>query len=205
MADTILQMIEQGGYVAVFLLMCIENVFPPIPSEVILPLIGMSIADGTISYVPTLLAATLGSVVGGSMWYGIGLFMSETRLRKFLSKYGVYVAIGEDELEKAVTYFKKVQIPAVLVGRFIPTIRTVISLPAGIVGMPVVLFLTLSTIGTLIWNVLLIGSGFLLSGADVIEHYLNPVANIIIGFFLLAYILQVIRYHARRRRRNASR
>jgi membrane protein DedA with SNARE-associated domain len=203
MADTILQMIADGGYFAVFFLMCIENVFPPIPSEVILPLIGVSIADGTISYVPTLLAATLGSVAGGSMWYGIGLLMSETRLRKFLSRYGVYVAIGVEELEKAVMYFKRVQVPAVLLGRMIPTIRTIISLPAGMVRMPVGLFLVLSTVGTLIWNMLLIGSGFLLSGAAVMEHYLNPIANIVIGFFVLAYILQVIRFHARRRRRSS--
>lgn len=202
MADTILAMIANGGYFSVFFLMCIENVFPPIPSEVILPLIGLSIADGTISYVPALLAATLGSVAGGSMWYGIGLLMSETRLRKFLSHYGVYVAVGVEEFDKAVSYFRRVQVPAVLFGRMIPTIRTIISLPAGTVRMPVVLFLTLSTVGTLVWNMMLIGSGFLLFESSVVEKYLNPIANIIIGFFLLAYVLQVVRFHARRRRRN---
>ncbi len=200
MADTILNFLSDGGYFAVVVLMFVENVFPPIPSEVILPLVGLAVAEGTLAFVPALACATIGSVFGGFLWYALGLLMSKARLERFLDRYGVYVAISPKEFKQAVDFFTRFQVPAVLLGRMLPTVRTVISLPAGSIRMPIGIFLVLSTIGTIGWNTLLMSSGFLLSDAEAIQVYLDPIANTIFIVFIGGYLLQVIRFHVRRHR-----
>ena len=202
MADFIFNFIAEGGYLGVFILMVLENIFPPIPSEVILPFIGLSIANGTLAALPALLAATAGSVLGTTLWFLVGRFVSVDRLRTFFIYYGAYVAISIEDFEHATAYFKRYQIPAVLGGRMIPTVRSVISIPAGSVHMSFGLFIMLTILGTALWNSLLMYGGYVLHhDFTSVEAYINPVANGIIMLMATIYLAQIVRFHVRRYRR----
>ncbi len=203
MAETIFTVIASGGYLGVFVLMVLENVFPPIPSEVILPFVGLSIANGTLAAVPALAAATAGSVVGTTLWFLLGWVVSKERLKVFFTHYGAYVAISVEDFESATELFKRYQIPAVFFGRMIPTVRSVISIPAGTVHMRFAAFLFLTTLGAALWNSLLMYCGYVLyQDFSAIEAYIDPVADGIILLFLFSYLAQILRFHLRRRRRH---
>ncbi len=196
MGEFIVSMIASGGYLGIVALMILENVFPPLPSELILPFIGLLVAQGTFSLPLAIFSATVGSVVGTSLWFLLGWFVSVPRITSFLERYGTYIAISVDDFTKATNLFKRFQIPAVLFGRMMPTVRSVISVPAGCIRMSIPAFLFFTCLGSLIWNTALIFAGSkLLGNFEVIEHYLNPVTNAVVGFFVLAYVLQVVRFH----------
>lgn len=195
MTDTVINFITNFGYVGVFLLMAAENVFPPIPSEVILPFIGHSVAKGEINFVLALIVATLGALVGTLFWYAIGWFAPAEKLENFFRKYGGYVAISARDFHKATDFFVKYEVPAVLLGRMVPGVRSVISIPAGSVRMNPRVFLLYSVLGTLIWNTTLITLGyFALSDYAVVEKYMKPIADGIIYLFIGLYFVQVIRF-----------
>ncbi len=205
MADAIFSFITEYGYVAVFFLMVLENVFPPIPSEVILPFIGYAAAQGQLNLVIAVCVATLGSLLGTCLWFLVGWLVPATTLENFFRKYGGFVAIELKDFQLAVRTFTRFERTAVFVGRFIPGVRSVISIPAGSVRMPVKLFLILSLCGTFIWNTLLMLIGFFILGDfSVVEAYMAPVTDIILLGFLLLYILQVIRFILRRVRERVS-
>ncbi len=200
MADVIAEYIASSSYLGVFALMVLENVFPPIPSEIILPFVGFSIANGTLSAVPAVLAATAGSVLGTALWFLLGWFVSTDRLLRFFARYGAYVAISANDFTRAANLFKRYEIPAVFLGRMVPTVRSVVSIPAGSVRMRPLRFLFFTTLGTLLWNALLIGGGYILhDDIGVIEAYLNPVANTVIILIVLSYLFQITLFHIRKR------
>ncbi len=195
MSDWILAFITEQDYLGVFFLMVIENVFPPIPSEVILPFIGHLAATGELSLLPALLVATLGSMFGTSMWFLLGWLVPVDILERFFARYGGWVAIDVRDFKNATNFFTKYELPAVFFGRMIPAVRSVISIPAGCVRMKPMTFLLLSTLGAGIWNTLLIGFGFLfLDDYGVVQHYMSPVADVIITLFIALYVVQVVRF-----------
>lgn len=199
MADAILTFISEQGYLGVFILMVAENLFPPIPSEVILPFIGHLAATGELALVPALLVSTLGALVGTSLWFLLGWVVPVATLERFFSRYGGYVAIHVKDFRSATNFFTKYELPAIFFGRMIPAVRSVISIPAGCVRMKPMVFFTLSFLGALIWNVLLIGFGFIfLDDYGVVQKYMSPVADAIIYLFIFMYILQVVRFVWRR-------
>jgi membrane protein DedA with SNARE-associated domain len=205
MADAIFSFITEYGYLAVFFLMVLENVFPPIPSEVILPFIGYAAAEGQLNLVLAVFVATLGSLLGTSLWFLIGWLVPATALENFFRKYGGFVAIELKDFQLAVRTFTRFERTAVFVGRFIPGVRSVISIPAGSVRMPVQLFLVLSLCGTFLWNMMLVLVGFFILGDfSVVEQYMAPVSDMILLGFLLLYILQVVRFILRRFRERVS-
>jgi membrane protein DedA with SNARE-associated domain len=195
MADAVIQFITEQGYLGVFLLMAAENVFPPIPSEVILPFIGHSVAKGELSFYVALVVATLGALVGTLFWYLIGWFAPAEKLEQFFRKYGGYVAISAKDFHRATGFFVKYEVPAVLLGRMIPGVRSVISVPAGSVRMRPRTFLFYSIVGTMIWNTGLMTFGYLaLNDYSMVEKYMSPIADGIIYTFIGIYIIQVIRF-----------
>ncbi len=199
MADAILAFITEQGYLGVFVLMVAENLFPPIPSEVILPFIGHLAATGELSLIPALAVATLGALVGTSMWFLLGWLVPVPVLERFFTRYGGYVAIGVEDFQKATKFFTKYELPAIFFGRMIPAVRSVISIPAGCVRMRPSVFLVLSFLGALIWNTILIGIGFIvLDDYTIASTYMSPIADAIIYLFIGIYILQVIRFEWRR-------
>lgn len=195
MHDWITGFLESGGYFAVAALMLLENIFPPIPSEVIMPLAGYSAGKGELSLPLVILAGSLGSVLGTLPWYGIGHWIGIERLRAWSRKHGRWLTLAPDDVDKAQDWFGKHCTKAVLFGRLIPAVRTLISVPAGVAGMALPKFLVFSAIGSLAWTAALAGAGSLLGeNHDAVERYLGPVTNAILGVLVLGYAYRVVRW-----------
>lgn len=155
----ITDVVETLGWVGVGALVALESVFPPIPSEAVLPLAGYVSARGGPSLAGMMIAATIGSVVGSWVLYGIAASVGQARLHGFVARYGRFFGVDEQELGRAEAWFDRRGSTAVLVGRCVPLIRSLVSLPAGVRRMPPVRFTILTAIGSAVWNVALIGAG----------------------------------------------
>ncbi|WP_067727185.1 DedA family protein [Oceanobacillus damuensis] len=150
---------EQLGYLGVFLMMALENIFPPIPSEIVLPFGGFLTTYTELTVIGIIVAATLGSVIGAMILYGIGLLMDVERLEKIVDRWGHILRVSKEDIHKADAWFDRYGYWTVLFCRMIPLIRSLISIPAGMSNMKFIVFLTFTTIGTLIWNIILISVG----------------------------------------------
>lgn len=154
------------GYGAIALVMLLENLVPPIPSEVVMPLAGFLIQQGKIQLLPTVLAGLLGTVLGAWFWYGIGRLINEEHLEQWLRRHGRWMGLRAEDLARSRRWFNRHGIAVVFWGRIIPGVRTLVSLPAGIELMPQPLFLAWTTAGSLMWILLLtvagqvLGSGY---------------------------------------------
>jgi membrane protein DedA with SNARE-associated domain len=180
--------IEQLGYVGVALLVVAENVFPPIPSEIVLPFAGFVAQRGSESVVIMILAATIGSVVGALIMYWIAAFIGDERLHAFTRKFGKWVQIREVDLTRAEEWFDRHATSAVLIGRCVPLIRSVVSIPAGFRRMKLVPYIAYTFIGSAVWNIVLIGAGAILGDNwDAVADYISIFQYLVIaGILLLA-------------------
>ena len=168
------------GYGAILLAMFLENLFPPIPSELIMPLGGFYVQQGQLHFVPVVLAGLLGTVLGAFPWYGIGRLVNEERLQKWLKKYGRWIGISADELSRSRRWFNRYGSSLVFWGRLIPGIRTLISVPAGIEMMPLAPFIIWTSAGSLIWTLLLTIAGQVLGESyDQVSTMIDPFSKII--------------------------
>jgi membrane protein DedA with SNARE-associated domain len=158
--DWLTSVISDGDYVGILLLMLAENLFPPIPSELIMPLAGFVAAKGELNIGLVMLAGVLASMLGALPWYYAGHSVGEARMRAFAARHGRWLTLDENEIDKAIDWFEKHGRIAVLLARLVPTVRTLISLPACIARMPLAPFLIYSAIGTTLWTGLLAASGF---------------------------------------------
>jgi len=169
-----------AGYGAIFAAMFLENLFPPIPSELIMPLGGFSVQQGKLAFIPVVLAGLLGTVLGALPWYGIGRLVNEERIERWLERHGRWIGISPQELHRSRNWFNRHGTALVFWGRLIPGIRTLISVPAGIEMMPFVPFLIWTTAGSLIWTLLLTMAGLLLGESySNVEVWIEPVAKVI--------------------------
>ncbi|QQA42524.1 DedA family protein [Pelagovum pacificum] len=201
MFDWITNIIDAVGPVGVALLMFLENVFPPIPSELIMPLAGFNAQQGDMSFIGVLLAGIVGSVAGAALWYWIGAAIGMRRLKKLARNHGRWLTLTPSELERSADWFSRHGGEAVFFGRLIPTVRTFISVPAGVAGMPVPKFLIYSLIGTAIWTALLAAAGYLLgSQYDLVEAWLNPVSTGVVLLIVALYLYRVATFGKRLRR-----
>ena len=170
-----------AGYGAIFAAMFLENLFPPIPSELIMPLGGFYVRSGQLALVPVVLAGLLGTVLGALPWYGIGRLVNEERIEHWLDRHGRWIGISPQELQRSRSWFNRHGTALVFWGRLIPGIRTLISVPAGIEMMPLTPFL--------IWTLLLTLAGYALGEAYVnVEVWLEPVAKLIKVLLVLAVL-----------------
>lgn len=152
--------IEHFGYLAVFFLITLENVFPPIPSELVLSFAGFATTHTSMAPVGVIIAATLGSVLGALILYGVGRLLTPERMARLLDGWvGRILRFKASDLEKTERWFRERGQWAVLLCRFVPIVRSLISIPAGMSRMPLVQFTALTTVGTLIWNVVLVMLG----------------------------------------------
>jgi membrane protein DedA with SNARE-associated domain/uncharacterized membrane protein YkvA (DUF1232 family) len=191
--DWITDTVSAGGYPGIVLMMLAENVFPPIPSELIMPLAGFVAAQGQLNPVLVVLAGTLGSVLGALPWYFAGLWLGEERVCAFAARHGRWLTLSEKEIGQAMRWFERHGRIAVLIGRLVPTVRTLISLPAGMARMKLLPFLLYSSIGTLAWTGALTAAGFLLeSEYRRVGGYVDQVSKIIIGLIVLLYVWRVL-------------
>ena len=168
------------GYGAIFLAMFLENIIPPIPSELIMPLGGFYIYQGQLSFLPVVLAGLLGTLLGAFPWYGIGRLVNETRLELWSNKYGKWLGITAEDLYKSRSWFNRYGNALVFWGRLIPGIRTLISVPAGIELMPILPFTIWTSAGSLIWILILTIAGIVLGESySQIELWFNPFSKVI--------------------------
>ena len=195
MFHSIVDIVSQGGYLGIFLLMLAENVFPPIPSELIMPLAGFVAARGELNIFIVILVGTAGSVVGALPWYYAGVLFGKERLKRLAAKHGRWLTVSPGDIDKASAWFERHDAAAVFFGRLIPAIRTLISVPAGGVKMPMLPFLLYSTVGSLIWSSFLALTGYLLqSQYEVVQHYVDPVSKAVVYTVIAVYIYRFIRF-----------
>ncbi len=189
---------EEMGSLGIAVLMFAENVFPPIPSELIMPLAGFSAARGELNLMIVIIAGSIGSLLGALLWYYIGRKIGAERLERWAAKHGRWLTLSPNEVEQSCAWFNRHGGKAVFIGRLIPAVRTLISVPAGIAGMPLGSFLLYSAAGTILWTALLATAGYLLqSQYDKVGHWMNPISNVVIGLVVLGYIYRVVRFRQR--------
>lgn len=195
MFDWILGIIETGGYSGIFFLMFLENIFPPIPSELIVPLAGYLAAEGKLNIFLVILVSGFGTVLGVFPWYVLGRFFDVPKLKKLAKYFGRVLTLNNKDIDFADSWFHKYGFRAVFFGRVIPTIRTLISIPAGIIKMPVGVFLIYSFFGSLIWISALAYLGFVLNDHyEKVEVYLNPVSTFVVVGMVAIYIYRVVTF-----------
>lgn len=192
--DWAVEVVEQLGYVGVAMLVAIENIFPPIPSEVVLGLAGYTAAQGDASVVGMIIAATIGSVVGALVLYGFAAAVGPVRLRALTIRYGTWIGVSEADLDRAEGWFDRRSRSAVLLCRCVPLIRSLISIPAGFRRMPVGTFTLFTLLGSLVWNTVLIVAGYLL--AEQWEKVLNvtePFQYLVLALIGVGIVFLIVR------------
>lgn len=193
MTDWMSQFIESWGYFAVGILMFVETVFPPIPSEVIMPLAGIHAAQQGQSLIGVILAGAAGAMLGNVLWFWIAWKLGLDRFEQFLVRYGRILTMDETEIARGRQLFEKHGGGIVGVGRVIPTIRSLISVPAGLVRMNVRTFLIYSSLGTFFWTMGLGVAGFLLgSRFTEIDRVIGPISTGVILLCFAVYLYRVI-------------
>jgi membrane protein DedA with SNARE-associated domain len=198
MHGLIIEAIAQGGYFGIFVLMVLENVFPPIPSEVIMGIGGVLVARGDMTFWPLMVAGTLGTVAGNYAWYWIGDRWGYERTRPFIDRWGRWLTIDFQHNEAASRFFRSHGQWVVFALRFSPFMRTLISLPAGLAHMDVWRFLLFTFAGSAIWNALLVLGGTVL--ARYLKEYEDVMGWVIVGLVALAlagYIWRVLTWKPR--------
>lgn len=192
---------ESLGVFGIALLMFLENVFPPLPSELIMPLAGYLAAQGEMPIALVILSGSVGSLLGVVPWYYAGRALTEARLKRFAARHGRWLTLLPSDIDKADRWFRRYGSLAVLFGRLVPTVRTLISVPAGLSGMPLPRFLLFSAIGTAIWSTLLGLAGYHLGEAYAgVQGYIEPLSNAVLIAIAAVYLYRVATFDRRRRR-----
>lgn len=204
MQDLIITIMNQFGYLGVFLLITLENVFPPIPSEVILLFGGFMTTYTKLNIIIMIIAATLGSIFGAIILYYVGKIFNKERLKKFISgKIGKVLRLKNSDIDKADEWFDKKGQKTVFICRFIPIVRSLISIPAGMSEMPLVKFLIYTTLGSLIWNTVLIIIGSIVGANWVsILTILDTYSNIVLVLLIVAFVAFVYLFYRSKMKKN---
>jgi len=193
MSDWVVRLIEQSGYLGVGFLMFLETLFPPIPSEVIMPVAGVAAAQGRLSFVLAVLSGTAGAMLGNIVWYLAARALGHDRLKPFIQRHGKWLTINWKDVQLAHDWFDRHGVALVMVGRLIPTVRSVISIPAGLLDMRFRNFIIASTIGTALWTTLLAGAGFKLQeNFREIGHVVGPLSNVVIAIIVVVYLYRLV-------------
>ncbi|WP_345961260.1 DedA family protein [Pseudanabaena sp. Chao 1811] len=203
MQEWITNTMNSLGYLGIGLLMFLENLFPPIPSELIMPLAGYTatLPNSQIQVLPAIAVGVIGTIVGAIPWYYAGLLLGQQRLQLLAERYGKWIGISSEDIGKSVRWFQKHGAKAVLLGRLVPGIRTLISIPAGISKMPIIPFFFYSTIGTIGWVSLLTYAGYFLGkNYALVEKYIDLISKIVVVGLLVA-IASFIGYRLYKRSR----
>ena len=196
--DLITKTVETNPYIAYLVIsfaMFLENLIPPIPSEIIMPLGGFFVYTGDLNFYILIVSGLIGTVVGALPWYFLGKLLNEKKLSNFIDRKGKFVGISLKDLDKSRIWFDKYGVMLVFWGRLIPGIRTLISVPAGIELMPINKFLIWTSLGSLIWVIFLTSAGYLFGeNYEIIGLYidnfkiiLKPIFVILILFFLIRF------------------
>ena len=192
MTDFILNAIAQAGYIGIFLLMALENIVPPIPSEVIMGLGGMAVARGDMALVPLVVAGAAGTTAGNYFWYWLGRHIGYERLRPFVERHGRWLTLDWPAVERLHRLFVKHGGWVIFVFRFMPAFRTIISLPAGMTRMPLPRFLFWTFAGSVIWDAALALAGVWFgSSFRELDRYVGPATIVMLVLMVLGYTWRI--------------
>jgi membrane protein DedA with SNARE-associated domain len=180
--EWITSVIARLGYFGVASLTFLENLFPPIPSELIIPLAGFVAAQGDLRLSGVIVMGSAGSLAGATVWYAVGRRVGEQRLRQWVARYGKWLTLSAQDVDRAQAWFRRHGAAAVFFGRLIPGVRTFVSLPAGFTAMPLAPFLLYSALGTVMWTAALAYAGVVLqANFTVVSDYVNLATNALLA------------------------
>jgi membrane protein DedA with SNARE-associated domain len=197
--EWMLALITSSGYLGIFFAMFVEGIFTPIPSELIMPFAGYLASTGELSFVPVIIVGSLGATLGSTVAYFLGRKLG----RPFLDRYGRYLGLDKDSLDKADAWFAKWGKYGILIGHSIPVIRSIISFPAGITRMELKTFVPFTFLGATVWNTVLVTAGYFLGEYWIrFAETLDGWDVVIIAVLVVAYIVYLV--HHRRKHRSSS-
>jgi len=192
MSDWVVRLIDQSGYLGIGFLMFLETVFPPIPSEVIMPVAGVAAGQGKLHYSLVVASGTTGAMLGNLVWYLAARALGLDRLHPIIDRWGRWLTITWPEVQRADRWFRDHGMAFVLLGRLVPTVRSLVSVPAGLLHMKFRRFLLASLIGTAGWTALLAAAGFKLGEKyDRIDDFLGPATNAVMITLAVGYVWRV--------------
>lgn len=195
MDDWVVRLIDQSGYLGIGFLMFLETVFPPIPSEVIMPVAGIAAAGGRLHLGLVIASGTIGAMLGNIFWYLAARALGVHRLEPIIRRYGRYLTISWSDLLRAEGWFRRNGVFFVFMGRLLPTVRSLVSVPAGLLRMRFKSFVLASTIGTAGWTTLLAVAGYKLrENVEQVEDWVGPASNAIIIVLVLGYLWRLWTY-----------
>lgn len=201
MENWLTEVMNEYGYMGIMFLIAIENIFPPIPSEVILTFGGFMTTTSNLSIIGVITSATAGSVIGAIVLYIIGLQLDVATLEKIVNRWGHILRITISDIHRADDWFDRYGPWTVFFCRFVPLIRSLISIPAGMSNMNVGIFLPLTTVGTLIWNIVLVYLGASVGASwEVIVEYMEIYSKV--TYVLLLFLIVVLFFIFIRRKGN---
>ncbi|HWM56394.1 MAG TPA: DedA family protein [Pseudonocardia sp.] len=193
MAAWIFSIVDRLGSLGVGLLILLENLIPPIPSEVVLPLAGFRASTGTLNVVGVWVAATVGAVVGALLLYGLGAWLGYDRLHR-LAGHRWFIVASQRDIDRGHELFERHGTRMVLFARCVPFLRSVVSIPAGISGMPLPRFAVLTAIGSGVWNAVFIALGWWLGERwDQVQSWLGPVSYVVVGLLVIGLGVLIVR------------
>ena len=193
MSDWVVRLIEQSGYLGVGFLMFLETVFPPIPSEVIMPVAGVAAASGRMQLPLVIASGTVGAMLGNIFWYLAARALGIHRLKPLIDRHGKWLTVNWREVQRAERWFQNHGIAFVLIGRVIPTVRSLVSIPAGLLKMRFRNFVLASTAGTFLWTAVLAGAGYRLKDQfGAIEQPIGIFANAVLAVVAIGYVWRLL-------------
>ena len=194
MFDWITGVIASLGYFGVAILTFLENIFPPIPSEVVIPLAGFVAAEGDLRIGLVIAMGTIGSLAGATVWYAVGRQIGEKGVRAWVEHHGKWLTLSATDVDRAQLWFRRHGKTAVLIGRLIPGVRTFVSLPAGFSAMPIGPFLLYSALGTVMWTAALAYAGVALqANFTAVGDYLNIATNVLLGVLAVMLVRRYVK------------
>ena len=197
MIAALADLIGRGGYPGIVLLTFLETIFPPLPSELFMPMAGYVASRGSLTLPGVIIAGTVGSVAGAWFWYVVGRAIGLDRARELAARHGRWLTLQPRDIDRGHAWFDRHGGAVVLFGRMVPAIRSVISIPAGVAAMPPARFLALTTVGTIIWTSVLMTAGYRL-GADYgrVAVWAEPVSNLVIIALVGIYVVRLVTFRA---------
>ena len=205
MFEWVTNLVAAGGLMGVFALMVLENLFPPIPSELIMAAAGFAAARGELSLVGLIAFAVAGTLAGNIVWYEAGRWLGVERFRPLVARFGKWFAVEEEDLDRATNMLRRYGPVAICFGRMLPGVRTLISVPAGMVEIPRVVFYLWTSLGSLVWLTFLAMAGYFLEDHyDSVEKWVEPLAWVVVGIAVGGYAAHLVFAFRRARRRRKA-
>lgn len=193
MSDWVVDLIDAGGYWGIAFLMVLENVFPPIPSELIMGIGGIRVGQGRMDMIPLLIAGTIGTTIGNVFWYVLGRMVGMAGIQPFIHRHGRWLTLHWRNVEWLDRCFERHGEKIVFIFRFLPAFRTIVSLPAGLFAMSPLRFAIWTAAGALIWNIILASCGYYLGARFAeIDAWLGPITNVAVAGMAVVYVWRLV-------------